>query len=1101
MANNPTLEQEKVLKSDSKNLIVSASAGSGKTYVLINYITNLICRKENPVPVKRLLVLTFTKAAAGEMRERLNKSILAQKQTPFLLEQIDDLSISDISTIDAFCEKVIKRNLEKTELDENFIILDNELALSLQKKAFDCCIEKIGEESFYQEVYFSFRKNKQMLFEGLCFLYDFFSSQKDESLIEKIENTQDEIFVEAVEVLSQHFDENLDFLRLSLQDAMAKTEGKYQEFVSEFIKSIEFEKSYDFFEKTKSFANISFPSLPRLAGENKDENQAFMLKKIKDKATKLKEFAAKFEVYDEVLLKKSQRGDMAIALIKVYKEFFKHYQNFKSELAGLDFADIEKTTFKLLKNKDVLSSLQEKYDYIFVDEYQDTNSLQEAIVKPIAQSGKFFAVGDLKQGIYGFRNASMEIMQKDIKDFSESDDGDALYLKGNFRSERGILAFVNKVFGKVMTKESVGIDYNSTSQFEGMSEYDKQAFPSVTVDIIQNQETELTKKPPVYSVKNDSIFISEKNALEIDTIIARIDKLLTQKLYDIKAKNYRAVQPGDITILFRGRTQLMTDLSLQLQKKGFPVTTEGKFNIMEEPEIVMLSSLISLSVNFENDIALASVMASFLGGFSLEELAEISSLNDGKLHEFVLNSNDEKMLNFKYMLSSFTKNCQIFGVAKALEKLFAQKGYFAYLAFQEDGDERTLKVTSFISDILASGYDFDRASLLNYLESINSKSHAGQGGQSNSITLTTIHASKGLEYPIVILAGCGENLSKPNRKSFAINSKLGLGTFAFNHEKNLKCTTPVFEAVKLQNKRREFIDEIMIFYVALTRAKNHLYIVGKESHNDCDFFDQNNYLDLIFYSFGQQFFEKVLSEESVETENWQFNYVTSIGKIEVTRDTSLLYKADEKVKTELENYFSFIYPYQNVCTLPVKNSVTSILNLEEIEIEKTGVSQSREQAIEEGNLHHEALRKIDFEKVADFESFEKELQNCNFSQESIEKIDKNILFKNIITLKKIISGIVFKEKEFIMKVKLSEISQIKSDDEVLVQGAIDLFCIGENNVLIDYKFTNQKNAEKIKEKYKKQIELYSIAIEKAYNLKLNKKYILSLKNNELIEIN
>ena len=211
------------------------------------------------------------------------------------------------------------------------------------------------------------------------------------------------------------------------------------------------------------------------------------------------------------------------------KLFACEYKKLKENKGGLDFADLEKEVKKLLSNADVLEELQKSYDFIIIDEYQDTNTLQESIIKLIAEKGYFVAVGDLKQGIYGFRNASMEIMQKDINDFGVGEDSQALYLNGNFRSDQRVLSFVNDVFDKIMTEDSVGIDYKNTSTLVGKVDFKKSSLPSVAVDIAIANEEESTPSG-VYSVKEDSISSSYKYKNEVTLIASRVEKILKRTI-------------------------------------------------------------------------------------------------------------------------------------------------------------------------------------------------------------------------------------------------------------------------------------------------------------------------------------------------------------------------------------------------------------------------------------------------------------------------------------------------------------------------------------------------------------------------------------------
>ena len=467
---NPTKEQQQVLDNKKKKLIVSASAGSGKTFVLIELITKLVC--ENHVPVKRLLVLTFTRAAAGEMRERLNKSILSKKQTPFLLEQLDDLPVADISTIDAFCEKVIKRNLSQTSLDESFKIIDEEIAKKYKERAFQKTIEAFEKSDDFAEIYFAFKKNRDMIFDCMEKIDSFVGAlENKKEFCLRAENRQEEFYQKSLKILNEDLKNKWNDLKSLALSAWQSAEEKFQAEAEGYKDLCQLVLSDDFVKNVKDLKSLVLPASVR---SGKDEGV-----EIKKLRKEFKDFLAGLEKYNfdnQTLVQKAREGSLAKALIRMYNIYSSFYAKEKEEIDALDFSDIEEICLNLLKKEDVLKSLQESYDYIFIDEYQDTNRLQEAIVKPIAEKGYFVAVGDPKQGIYGFRNASMEIMNKDIKDFQQAEDGDALFLRGNFRSDKNILDFVNKIFEVVMTEKDMGVDYKGSSMLEGLTTFDRQHF-------------------------------------------------------------------------------------------------------------------------------------------------------------------------------------------------------------------------------------------------------------------------------------------------------------------------------------------------------------------------------------------------------------------------------------------------------------------------------------------------------------------------------------------------------------------------------------------------------------------------------------------------
>ncbi len=1112
MKTTPTKEQLSVLNNDKKNLIVSASAGSGKTFVVIKYLTNLIIEKK--IPVKRLLVLTFTRAAAGEMRERLNKALIKQTADSFLLEQIDDLSISDICTIDAFCEKLVKQNLDRLDIDEGFRVMED--ASQLKTDAFENAItefEKIEPEAL-QEIYYSFRKNKKVIFDTLLDIDAYFSAVRNaEDKIDYYINNQPQLFENALELLNKNLIVVLSQMEKEIDtiEGQVTSQPKYVEFCKSLKVLLAFNKSDNFADNIKTLNRISLPNIPVVRGEGRDEGLADLVKVIRTKFKNVLDDYSKFQ-FSQEMFAKQQGGSLAVALLKLYQIFNKCYLSLKRKLDVVDFVDIENFALSLMQDENILLAMQEKYDYIFVDEYQDTNRIQEAIIKPITAKGHFVAVGDPKQGIYGFRNATMEIMQQDVADFSAQQDGGVAYLRSNFRSDNRLLSFINRIFEKVMTTESVGIDYSATSLLRGEMPFEKMALPSVRVDIVDCEDEEERCEKQIYSVKDDKLWLAEKNTHEVETIIARIDELLVSQIYDEKNDRFRKVEFDDIAILLRNRGSLMSDLALALAKRGYPVLSDEKRLEVEEPEVQMLINLCKLLLNKDDDVALVSVMSSYLGGFTLDDLALLRlKYPEEKGFYAIVNQEQEnpQVQEFLNMLKTLFLQAEVNGLYYALNDLFAKKNYFAYLKY--NGINKLMQVNNFLQDIKQNDFDFNIAEVVSYFTEVGGKKRNTNVSGSGSIKLMTIHASKGLEYPIVILAGAGQKLEKPNTKSYLINSEFGLGTYIFDEKTNTKFTSPVIEVIKKQNHKKDMIDEIMIFYVALTRAKNHLYIVGQENINNLilsesfNVLDAKNYLSLIGFAFGKEFVTSLLSQGTITAGDWQFNHVTEVREISYTKpENTLTGKSDEKVINALNDYFNFNYYNKHLCKINLKNTVTGLNSQNKEEFYEKIVLDETEGAnfIEQGNAYHEALKLINFEKVFDMESLEQELtlHFHEFTEGYLELIDKNILLKNILLIKNTVkNSTIYKEKQFVMSASLKEIIGENSEDEVLVQGVVDMFAIGEKNILIDYKFTQEKNPKKILNKYSKQLDLYTLAIEKGFNIKIDKKYILSLKNAELIE--
>lgn len=1134
---NLTPEQKLVVKNKKKELVVSASAGSGKTFVVVEKLIDLICKEK--VKVSRLLVLTFTKAAANELKTRLYTEILNQETSPFLLEQLDDIMLSDISTIDAFCEKVIKRNINKLSIPQNFVILDEKGAKALKNNAFKRAEENFSQSNKqeFEDIYFAFKRNSSSMEECLHSIQSFLDSDRNgDELKEKLKENLSLYHQKACDFLKEKIKNGYEKSRAILNEAKLEADMGYEALAKghlQFIENldnflnVDFEK--DLFNLCKEISNRKVPSLSS-AKCDKDIKEKLTL--AKEEALVCFDLASLLQHATDQMIDSAQQGRLAGEILSFYEVYQKEYTLLKERRYALDFADLEKYARILLEDEEVEKSLQEKYDYIIIDEYQDTNRLQEAFLKPIAKGGAFIAVGDIKQGIYGFRNASKEIMSEDIERLTNSPDGEVLFLRGNFRTDERILAFVNTIFEKLMTIESVGIDYKETSMLEGKNKFLPNSLPAVNVDIVCNskkEEEDRDEWEDVYSVKEDCVRNSYKFLDEISTIAYRIDEVLKEKIYSPKTKTFRQVEQGDIALLFRNRSPLMQECVKFLQEKGFSVNADIKENLLEDSQIALIVSLLKLTINQNDDIALASCMASPFSEFSLEELGQMrKTYPDGSFYEMIKMQNGQKIENFFNLIEEFKFNIHVFGIIASLEKLFLKKGFLYYLEGREDYQTKRLHINKLFSLIRSNNLDYSPQELVSMLENSTKEDRMVVDG-GNSITVTTIHATKGLEYPIVILCGAGENLGKVYNKNYIITKEFGLASCLYSLTENLRLSSPAFLAGKITKKQSEWVDELMLFYVALTRAQNHLYIIGRGKEKDFSFANlskQSSYLKLIFFALGENFTSQVFSQEVVQTINSRFNVVTEIDNGQTFSEENLMIKNENncKFEKEIEKMNNFVYENKDLCKISFKNSVTGVSKLKEIEQYNVGEvlyqdeqempieereeqKLAREKAVEVGNSYHEALKLVDFNVIENFEHLEKEFEKIKpFMQDGYsQNIDLNLLLKNILILKKVVGkNQVFKEREFLMECTPSEIGFVvaenNQENNLIVQGIVDLFAIGEELILVDYKYTSTKDEKVIIERYKAQIDLYKNALEKAFLRKVDKSYLLSLKEGKLIKL-
>lgn len=1095
-----TKEQQAIIDSDKKNLIVSASAGSGKTFVVIEYLTKLVSEKK--IPLSKVLVLTFTKAAAGEMRARLTKAILECEKSDFLTEQLDEISLADISTIHAFCEKLLKRYSSLISLPQNFVVLEEKQSFALKNRAFNDAFETLSRqnEKSFETFYLAFKKNKDLMLSSLESFASFLESQKEgDALADEFEEKYQYFFNEAEDYLNAHLKAELEkcrrvFSSINIFD-MEEAYQKYGENLKNLC-NISLEES--FVLNAKKIGSFDMGRMPSNKTAFPYEKEC--LSRVKETLSSLISLVQPYLIYSETFEKEEKDNQVVQALVRLYKEYRKNYSQLKSYRNALDFSDLEQYAKKLLENKEILYDLQDRYQYIFIDEYQDTNPLQENFVKKVAEGGRFIGVGDPKQGIYGFRNATMEIMQKDIQNFKREKDSDALFLNGNFRSNNEILQFVNTVFEKHMTIESVGIDYAKTSRLEGHTEFKDDGFKGVEVDIIIPQKEEIEPRKGVYSVKNDELGYEDKNLLEVMTIASHIEKYLAGRIYDGKKKEFRNVEEGDIVILFRKRSALMLRLASYLETMGHNVIADCSNSLIENGEIASIVSFISLALSYEDEISLASAMASAIGGFSPEELVEFKGDREMSFKDRVFASQNQKVIDFLKKVEDFKCDTIIRGLNEGLKKLLNDNCYYLYLNSLENSSETKIALNNLFK-LINSGYDFNLQGLIDYLQSGKSQ-NKGEGSE-NAITLTTIHATKGLEYPIVILAGCGDSMGKADISVINFSKKFGLGTNLYDLEENCLVPSMAKIANKIYNQKREYIDELMIFYVALTRAQNHLVLTGALSKDGLKKLYQNkNYLALVLNSFGENFGEDVVERGCIEGENVVFNFIDDIEEEPILLQEKLTEKENdfEKAEEGLKEYIDFVYPNKSA-DRRFKNSVTSLME-DKHEFLNMGEKSdlTRNDAIIRGNAYHEALKILPFEKINSLQDIDALLTEDSLSEGYYQEIDKALLLKNILLIKGVLKGQrAIKEREFISSCSLKELGIMDSEERVIVQGIIDLFSLGEKNILIDYKFSSIEDENVLKAKYFRQIELYEKALEKAFGKKLDEKYLLSLKNGKLIK--
>ena len=1062
-------EHDKIFKCNKKNMLINASAGSGKTSTMIRYISQLI---ENKQPVKRMLILTFTKAAANEMKERLLASLTEKNSDENFKNQIDDVFTSDISTIHSFLEKIIKRNIGQFPQFEGFKIIDENQSMILKEEAFKEAFKKLKEEDIESYMFLNLVIRDVILIKEIIFSLSFYlsaQSSKIDSLnmIFDMESNQ----IKAKNYLNQYLLDKISSLKNQLSYFPCQDNEKVKTYIDGIYFLTTKINDRGLKENLELINGWCVPRQPVMSNYPKKNEVVY----LKEELQKIIKFSKKVLPSLQASYAESQTKKLFIGLKKLYIDYETVYSNKKQELSYLDFNDLESKSEELLQYVDLLNELQNNYDYVFIDEYQDTNPVQEKIVKMISENGKFIAIGDPKQGIYGFRNATSSIILKDSQNFINSENGETFYLSKNYRSDKQILRFVNNVFSKVMKKEITGIDYEKTSKMTGDKENEKTGYPVVEIDVVGKDKPKKEGGNFVYDIFKDPLVNDEKSELEAKLVAIKIEQFLSTNFIDPVSKQSRKVQPSDIAILSRSKSDLCESIMNELSKKNIPFISSLRTNLLDKPYISLVISLLSLCVDLQDDINLASYLLSPFCNLNLDKIALMRYNSKEKFFEQILKSNDEEIKNALDQLLIFKNNCLFLGAKLALEKLFIEKEFFVYLKSQM-GENAVAEVESLLSSISTSPNDKDLPELISYLKTSSTFSNVSS---QNAVTFSTIHASKGLEYPIVFLVGTGKPIIKNDNALFKIGNDFGLGMMIFDLDKKERFPSVALHATRHKAKRQERVDELMILYVALTRAKSHLVITGSLSEEDQEDFSLDK-----FYDYTSTL--SLILSTRPEMAGVVINKIDDIATIENKAQENICLSKNKDLQSKITEYLNFDYPFKNDLTVKQKASVTELVG-------RSYNNENSDEFIMEGVAYHEALKLINFEMVKSVDDIKNQLKLNNFNEKYLNLLNFSLIFENIKLIQPLIAKKqIIKEKEFTMLLPAQYGAK-------MVQGIIDLYLKGDKNILIDYKYSRESDERKLIDKYSKQLDLYKLAIENAEQIKIDEIYLISLKYKKLIK--
>ena len=1112
-------EQKKIVKHRKGNMVVSASAGSGKTSTMIKRLVDII--KDKSATVDQILAVTFTEKAAYEMKEKLLAAMTEKiaEGDRYLESQLADVYNADISTVHSFCSKIIRKYFYLVGVAPDYEVLDeiksNELLTLAIDKTFEDFYEKESGELDYLIDKFSSHRKDTSLKEAFIKVKKKSDSFEDENKVfdKTMYGCTEEGFL-------FYFNEYKSLLTMNVQEAIDK--------LSALLKKAEDEK-FDYvilrvkngIEGLKSVlesgADYSFARFaPNIDSEEK--------LRISDEFKEIREFIKPYikELtslnIDEERKKMFSQKRIILSFTSIYKEFAKNYQEEKNRINALDFADLEKKAVEILSNKTAADEIKGKYKYIFVDEYQDTNRVQEKIFSFLG-SDNVFVVGDVKQSIYAFRGSDPAIFSEREERVEKANKDNVVRLNANYRSAWNVLDYVNNVMKAAMVKESSGVDYLNTSMLADGGLYNDNKGKAELLVLRYQKSQQKKSRSKVYDVYEDAFSNKEESVLG-EAVAKKIKDYYQSEYYDVSSKEMKKIRYQDIAILLRSRDNALINA---LCRAGIPINTDEQEDVEKSFEICVLTDYLKLLDNKMQDIPLVSAMKN-LFSFTEDDFAEIrakySKYEESKKEKtppyfyeavkcYSQNETDELSAKIKEFYA-YIDDARILadenGAESILLKTLKDRKLEVKFLLEKDGENVMKKVSGFIKAV-GGGKKLSVAEFLNRIENLDGSLSLGGGGDKDAVNVLTIHASKGLEYPVVIIPIRKKGFNYLDlQERIIIDKDNGLTFNYFDEEARICGETVKKKYVKEKTKEGERISELRLFYVAMTRAKYFLSIISDRNEPSSEVINAkkaNSYIDFI---------PKNLPYQNVDVDGDLFKNLSD-KKILVLNPESAL---TEKIKENL----NYKYPHLEDTETPYKTSVTESLKYKSddadalikfgeekiaavpnVKIEEGKVITDRKDATEKGTAMHKFLQNCDLFSGNVKEQADNMLNSGVLSKEEFSLLDISCL-ETLIGSGKFffLDGYkLYKEKEFLSKCP-SKILFNKGGGEVILQGVIDLLAIKDGEgIIIDYKYSDKK-AENLVKTYKKQMELYSYAVEKSLSVKVKACYLVNLKTAAFIKI-
>lgn len=1175
MAVEFTPEQRQAIELHDRNILVSAAAGSGKTAVLTQRIVQMVCREENPVDIDRLLIVTFTNAAAAEMRERISQAILEKLNmdggNEHLQRQAALLHNAQITTIDSFCLFVLRNNFQDIGLDPAFKVADEgEIELLRQDVLAQLLEERFagGRESFYRCVEYFCPNGRESVLEeyifGLCryaLSYPFpeewlLARRQDYAATSQQDLEESDWGRYLLEHLKRTVSAFCDEME-EVKNLCEQPDGPYMygEMAEEEL--LQLQKLAELMTLSGFAEKLPAVSFGRLSSKKDDSVSPQKRELAKTRREEVKDGIKKLSTdffsmpFTAVLRQSAGCAEAVEELVDLCLDFMGRLDERKREKKLLDFSDMEHLALKILVQKDENGNVvptktaQEYREYfreVLIDEYQDSNLVQEYLLKAVSgeEIGSYnrFMVGDVKQSIYKFRLARPELFLEKYGSYTaDSARTCRIDLHQNFRSRREVIDTVNTVFSQIMTKELGGIVYDDAAALYPGAVYPDQ--PGCESELL------LFEKPG----KESELTARQAEALGI---AARIKKLRQEfKVTDKETGELRPVMYRDIVVLLRTNSGWDEEFREVFAKEGIPAHVTGKTGYFATKEIRDILQFLRILDNPQQDIPLFGVLKSVFGGFTDEEAAMLRSSNgerDESLYDCMkeyAGENavlQEKCRSFLAQVEKYRSYTAYMPIPELLKTLLGEYHYPAYVAALPAGGKRLANVEMLLIKAAAfekNGY-YGLFHFVRYIEQLEKYNvDFGEAGtldeNADVVRIMSIHKSKGLEFPVAIVAGLSKRFNmQDTSQALVVDMDLGVGVNYVNIEQRVKNRTLRSRVLSTKMKLDNLAEELRVLYVAMTRAKEKLILTGVVDDVEktlAEAQSSKGHMSYIRLSRATSFLDCLLpvfpqitgmtqEDMAVEELHESFSRLDRKRRLDLSDG-----EADGSKLSSLSERFAYVYPHGNLAGLYTKTTVSELKKAamegkgEEVANELFAQKEvcpyipvfMREQeetsGTTRGSAMHRVMELLDFSKeYPDIRALSEALYGFKTEgrltteyadavrPEKILKFLQSPLAERM--RRAACSGRLFREQPFVYGIKASRLStaqtQFPDEETVLIQGIVDAYFEEEDClVLLDYKTDVIDSPQKLVDRYRVQLDYYEEALQSLTGKRVKEKLLYS----------